>query len=103
MTAVLLTRANLNESCKNNERLRVILLEQDYIFHNDCQGLTGQKAVKCAGPQYTTRPINGSAEVSGVSCIHEDLCVVVYASFLSEDTTKASISKVFSPGGLVSF
>ncbi len=42
------------------------------------------------------RPISGSAEVSGVSCIHEDLCVVIYASFLTEDTTKAYISKAFS-------
>ena len=43
------------------------------------------------------RPISGPAEVSGVSCIHEDLCVVIYASFESEDTTKAFISKAFSP------
>lgn len=52
--------------------------------------------LKCGGPEYTMRPISGSAEVSGVSCIHEDLCVVIYASFLTEDTTKAYISKAFS-------
>ena len=42
------------------------------------------------------RPISGLALVSGVSCIHEDLCVVIYARFLAEDTTKAYISKAFS-------
>lgn len=42
------------------------------------------------------RPISGSAEVSDVSCIHKDLCVVIYARFLTEDTTKAYISKAFS-------
>lgn len=52
--------------------------------------------LKCEGPEYTMRPISGSAEVSGVSCIRGDLCVVIYASFLREDTTKAYISKGFS-------
>lgn len=42
------------------------------------------------------RPIIGSATVSGVSSIHEDLCVVIYASFFTEDTTKEYISKGFS-------
>lgn len=55
-----------------------------------------ETSLKSRGPEYTMRPISGSAEVSGVSCIHEDLCVVIYASFLTEDTTKAYISKAFS-------
>lgn len=41
------------------------------------------------------RPISGSAEVSDVSCI-QDLYVVIYARFLTEDTYRACISKAFS-------
>lgn len=99
MTAVLLTRAtvgNLNEGCKNNERLGVILQSRGTYFTITVRESQDRNQLKCGGPEYTMRPISGSAEVSGVSCIHEDLCVVIYASFLEEDTTKAFISKAFS-------
>lgn len=97
MTAVLLTRAkNLNEGCKNNERLGVILWRKCTYFTVTVSISQDRNQLKCGGPEYTTRPISGSAEVSGVSYIHEDLCVVIYASCLTEDTTKAYISKAFS-------
>lgn len=99
MTAVLLTRAmveNLNESCKNNERLGDILWSKSTYFTIGVRESQDKNQLKRGWPEYTMRPISGSVEVSCVSCIHEDLCVVIYASFLTEDTTKAYISKAFS-------
>lgn len=99
MTAVLLTRAmveNLNEGCKNNERLGVILQSKSTYFTMTVRESQDRNQLKCGRPEYTMSPISGSAEVSGVSCIHEDLCVVIYARFLIEDATKAYISKAFS-------
>ena len=76
--------------------LGVILWSKSTYFTMTVRESQDRNQLKCGGPEYTMRPISGSAEVSGVSCIHEDLCVVIYASFLREDTTKAYISKAFS-------
>lgn len=98
MTVVLLTRAmveNLNESCKNNERLGVILWCKGTYFTISVRKSQHRNQLKCGGPENTMRPISGSVEVSCVSCIHQDLCVWLFMqAFLQKTQLKHTFQRL---------